>query len=1082
MKCPRCQAQTREGVRFCEECGARLTLTCRSCGAEILPDKKFCGACGVPLADRFTSPRTYTPPHLAEKILTSRSALEGEKKLVTVLFSDLAGSTALAERLGPEAMHALLNRFFDLALDEIHRYEGTVNQFLGDGFMALFGAPVAHEDHARRAVLTALGIQRRLPELGPDLAVRMGLNTGPVVVGKIGDNLRMDYTAVGDTTHLAARLQQLAEPGAILIGEATYRLVQGDVRAETLGALQVRGKTEPVTPYRVTALSPRRSPLDAVGARVLSPFVGRERELAALGDALAQVERGQGQIVGMVGEPGVGKSRLLYEFRRGLAGQRVTFLEGRCVSYGSAIPLLPVLDIIRNNCGITDLDSPEAVAAKVRYGLEEVEMDPEEGAPYLLHLLGIKDGADRLAVLTAEAIRERTFGTLRQMSLKGSRRRTLIFAVEDLHWIDRTSEDYFASLIESLAGAAILLLTTYRPGYRPPWMDKSYATQLALRPLSVQDSLVVVQSVVERTPLPESVARLVLDKAEGNPFFIEELTRVVLEHGALSVPDTIQGVLMARIDRLPDESKRVLQTASVVGREVPLRLLTLIWDGPARLERELAELKRSEFLYEQAGTAEPVYVFKHALTQEVAYESLLTPRRQALHAAAGRALEALYAGRLEEVYDRLAYHYSRTDDAPKAVEYLTRFAEQAAGRYAHTEALTALQSASIHTGQLPVPEQDRRVLDLALRQARSLHFLGRRREIVELLGQHQGRLERLQDPAVSAEYCFELGFAWSFLGDREQAGRNVMRAFAAAVECGDRAIMGKANILAGMERAWSGHPAEAVELGRQAVALLEGTREPGWLGWAHFLLSYSNLLQADFEAALEAVARVEAIGETIGDARLKALAASSTGLTYTLMGEWDKAIEANRRSIEQSPDPFETALFLGFLGLAHLEKGDLSQATPLLEQALQEAKKYRSTQIQAWFSTMLADAYRQSGRLAEAEALARNGLEVCREVNYMNGVAWAEHVLGRIAQARGALDDAGALLSSALRTYDSIRARAGVGYVYLSLAELAHARGQGEVVATHLRAAHALFRDLRAPGYLERTERLAAELGVSLRG
>ena len=417
MQCPRCQAQNRDGAQFCRECGTRFDLACPSCGAKIVPGSKFCDACGATLTvsgapsapTRFASPGSYTPQHLAEKILTSRSALEGERKQVTVLFCDIANSTALAERVGAEAMHTLLNRFFDLALSEVHRYEGTINQFLGDGFVALFGAPVAHEDHARRAVLAALGIRRALQEgaadLGRDdgLTVRMGLNTGPVVVGKIGDNLRMDYTAVGDTTNLAARLQQHAEPSHILISEGTHRLVRGYVRVEALPPIQVKGKAEPIMGFRVLGPGTRRSPLEGREERALSQFVGRGREMSTLWDILAAVEAGRGQVVGIVGEPGVGKSRLLHEFRRSLTDRQVTYLEGRCLSYGSAIPYLPLQDIIRSNCGIADSDTPTETGEKVRAALTEVGMNADESAPYLLQLLGVKEG-------TATSLRAETAG------------------------------------------------------------------------------------------------------------------------------------------------------------------------------------------------------------------------------------------------------------------------------------------------------------------------------------------------------------------------------------------------------------------------------------------------------------------------------------------------------------------------------------------------------------------------------------------------------------------------------------------------------------------------------------------------
>ena len=676
----------------------------------------------VSATDQTRDPLSYTPKHLAEKILTSRSALEGERKQVTVLFCDLANSTSIAERIGPEAMHTLLNRFFEFALNEVHRYEGTVNQFLGDGFMALFGAPLAHEDHARRGVLAALALQRTLKEAdigklyGVECLFRMGLNSGLVVVGSIGDNLRMDYSAVGDTTNLASRLQEHAVPGDILVSESTSRLVHGYVRLEALAPVEVKGKMEPVPIYKVIGTLPRRSPIASRGERTLSAFVGRERELATLEEIFAQVERGHGQVVGIVAEAGGGKSRLLYEFRQRLQDKRVTYLEGRCLSYGQTIPYHPLIEVLRQNCDIIETNSPEAIIEKVRFALQEVGMDAEESALYLLQLLGVKEGTEPLAVLTPEAIRTRTFETLKQMSLNGSQRRPLIFEIEDLHWIDKTSETYLASLVESVPGAAMLLLTTYRPGYRPPWIDKSYATQLSLRSLTLQDSATVVHSTSQHTALPAPLQQRIIEKAEGNPFFLEELTRAVIEHGEfqadIAVPDTIQGVLSARIDRLPEAHKRLLQTASVLGREFFPRLLAAMWDGTGALGPMLLDLKRLEFLYERAGGQQPVYVFKHALTQEVAYDSVLIPRRQRLHAAAGHAMERLYPDWLAEHYEALAHHFTHGAVWEKAFDYLTRSGDKARQAYANQEAIAFYTHAIEVSGRMTPPLDTEQLLSV----------------------------------------------------------------------------------------------------------------------------------------------------------------------------------------------------------------------------------------------------------------------------------------------------------------------------------------------------------------------------------
>lgn len=1125
LRCPDCNYENPEVAKFCEECGAKLVQICSNCCSEVNLRAKFCLECGqalilsqtsqtrptsqtaLVLEPRFTSPQSYTPKHLVEKILTCRAALEGERKQVTVLFCDVVNSTALAERLGPEATHFLFNYFFELALAEVHRYEGTINQFLGDGFMALFGAPLAHEDHARRAVLAAIGIQQSLKEgtwerkskevggrenmgetsltsllscLPAPIQVRMGLNTGLVVVGAIGNNLRMDYTAMGDTTNLAARMQQLAEPGTILLTENTAHLVQGEVELEALGLKVVKGKVEPISVYRVYGVKPKRSPLDGLKERPLSRFVGREQELKALQNLLAQVESSRrGRVAGIVGEPGMGKSRLLYEFRQSLSEKQVKYLEGGCLSYGSAIPYLPMLDILRNELGITDTDSSEEIISKVQTGLQEVGIDSEEWAPYLLQLVGVKEKTERLSVLSPEAIKYRTFEVLRQMILKGSRWQPTLLIVEDLHWIDKTSEEYFASLVENLAGFPVLLLCTYRPEYRPPWAQKPYATQLVLHRLTPQDSLRVIHTVFQEQAISEPLSQIILNKAEGNPFFLEELAQTVVQGGFqpnVTIPNTIQGVLMARIDRLPDDVKQVLQTASVLGREFSLRLLDAIWDGASTPVPCLVKLKHLGFLHEKTGTLEPIYVFKHALTQEVAYESLLTIRRQTLHAAVGRALETLYADRLEEVYDRLAYHYARTEEAHKAIDYLTRFADRAAKGYSHKEALRALQEALVHVERLPAKEQDRCLLNLIFRQMDSLRSLGCIQESLDLLLQQKDRLERLQDPFLAGLYYFWLGHTYGLLGDEEQAMQSLRHALEEAERCGDKATLGKIYYVMALEEPH----AQAVEHGRQAVALLEQTGERDWLGMAYWVVGVNSLQIGEFELALEAAIRAQAMGETTGDPRLQSYAAWAIGIIYATMGEWEPGIEACKRGLECSPDPLSTALASGYLGYAYLQKGDAAQAIPVLEQSVQQMRQFQWRQAQGWFMAYLSEAYLLKGQIEKAQELATQSLEIGREASYGWVVGCAEWDLGRIALARSNFSEAELHFKEALKNFSAMQMQFEVGRTYLALVELNHAQENKEVARQYLIEAYNLFKALRVPKYVEQVEQLAQRVGENI--
>src|SRR5215831_11606024 len=676
MTCSRCGADNPAGTKFCGQCGAPLAAACPSCGAANPPEHKFCGQCGASLDPAAPTPSRDVPKPAVSGTV---STLPGEMKQVTVLFCDIVNSTPLTERLGAEGMRDLVRAFIDASLAEIRRFGGTAPQFTGDGFMALFGAPLTHEDHVRRALLAALAIQRALHEGGAmagreldELEVRTGIHTGPVVFGPVSDNLSMDYTVIGDTANVAARLQQVAEPGTILISEATRSLAEGYARVEQVGPLILKGKTEPILAYRLLEVSHRRSGLREALSPRTSVFVDRESELAILNNFLRQVENGHGQAVGLVGEPGIGKSRLLAEFRHQVADGRASWVEGRCLSYGTAIPYLLALDLLRSSCGILETDTPDTVVDKVHVGLRDVGMDADEDGPVLLHLLEIADVAETPTLSNPEAVKNKAFETLRQLTVKRSIQHPLVLVLEDLHWVDKISEEFFGFLAESVRDARVLMLATYRPGYRPPWIDKSYAGQTPLPPLPQDDSIRMVRSVLRVEQLVDLVTQEIVAKADGNPLFLEQLALHAGEardlRTDLMVPNTIHDVVMARIDRLPEQTKRTLQMAAVIGREFPLRLLSAVWHGSGSLEDQLHELARLEFVYERAETGGSVYVFRHALTQETAYGSLLERHRRIYHSAVGQALEDLYSGRADDVAELLALHFGRSDETEKSVD------------------------------------------------------------------------------------------------------------------------------------------------------------------------------------------------------------------------------------------------------------------------------------------------------------------------------------------------------------------------------------------------------------------------------
>jgi class 3 adenylate cyclase len=602
MRCPRCEADNPEGMKFCIECAAPLARRCPQCDFANPPQAKFCGQCAASLTGQTTGshpssaaqpPVSYTPGHLAEKILTSKTALEGERKQVTVLFADIKGSTELIAGLDPEEARTLLDPALRLMMHAVHRYEGTVNQVLGDGIMALFGPPLAHEDHAVRACYAALAMQeamRRYTEEvrhthGVEMQLRVGLNSGAVVVRAIGDDLHMDYSAVGQTTHLAARMEQLAPPGSIRLTAETLRLSEGFIQVTALGLVPVKGLPEPVAVWALVGVTALRRRIQAAVARGLSPFVGRQPEQEALQQALTQAGAGHGQVVALIGEPGVGKSRLVYEFLHSYHTQGWLVLESSSVSYGKAIAYLPVCDLLKAYCHIEDRDDLRTVRAKITGQLLTLDDALQDTVPAVLALFEALPADSLFLSLDPLQRRRRTLEALKRVLLRESQVQPLLLVFEDLHWIDTETQALLDLLVDSLLTARVLLLVNYRPEYQHGWGSKSYYTQLRLDPLPPASAEAVLDALLGPDPSLAPLTQLLIARTEGNPFFLEESVRTLVETSVLvgdrgtyhlaqpldtwQVPATVQALLAARIDRLPLEDKRLLQTAAVIGTDVP---------------------------------------------------------------------------------------------------------------------------------------------------------------------------------------------------------------------------------------------------------------------------------------------------------------------------------------------------------------------------------------------------------------------------------------------------------------------------------------------------------------------------------
>jgi class 3 adenylate cyclase/tetratricopeptide (TPR) repeat protein len=654
------------------------------CETELRPAARFCDGCGAavpgakpPLRRDL---RDYTPRHLAERILTLRSALEGEHKPVSVRVADVRGSMGLSERVDLETWHGIMNRFFEIAGEVVHRFEGTVNQFTGDGFMALFGAPLAHEDHAQRACYAALALRDELAPwalelrraFGLDFGVRMGLHSGEVVVGRIGDDLRMDYTAQGHTVGLAARMEQMADAGCINVSERTAALVRGFCRLRELGRFRVKGVREPQRVFRLEGLGSLRTRFDASRSRGFSGFVGRERQLAVLEDAFRSVARGRGCVIGVVGDAGLGKSRLCFEFSERCRRRGTRVRVAQALAHGRAIPFLPLLELLRDFFGVGEEEDDAAARARIEKSALALDPGLAGGVPVLCEFLGVRGPAAPAPTRDPEARQRLLLDTVMRLVRSGSRGAPAVLLFEDLHWLDAGSETFLARLVEIAAETRTLVLVNFRPEYRARWMQAPAYTELRLAPLDAAEVEELLDGLLGREPATTPLKRAIRERTEGNPFFVEEVVRSLLDAGALEraegglrptrpltpleVPASVHAVVSARIDHLGEREKQALQTAAVIGRSFPETLLARVLGLPdPALRASLTALVDAGFLYRESERP-AVYAFAHSLTLEVAYASQLADARARVHAAVAEALEDLRPGRLDEIAALLAHH------------------------------------------------------------------------------------------------------------------------------------------------------------------------------------------------------------------------------------------------------------------------------------------------------------------------------------------------------------------------------------------------------------------------------------------
>ena len=1067
VTCPQCSHQAPTGTKFCSECGTRLTLICAGCGTPLTAAAKFCGECGRPASDGgvtirpdtgkapaapstlFASPETYTPRHLAERILTSRLSLQGERKQVTVLFADLKGSMEFLAERDPEEARRILDAVLERMMDAVHRYDGTVNQVMGDGIMALFGAPVAHEDHAVRASYAALRMQATMAEYaaamqrsaGLVIQIRVGLNSGDVVVRSIGSDLRMEYTAVGATTHLAARMEQTARPGSILATAQTLRLAEDFIEVKPLGPVSVKGLSEPIEAFEITGAGVVRTRLQRAAARGLSRFVGRQQELEQLRQALDLAGTGRGQIVAIVGEPGVGKSRLFYEFLNSHRIKGWLVLHGSSVSYGRATAYLPVIDMLRAYFKLDDGDDARAVRSKVTGTILTLDESLKDGVPAILGLLDALPAESAFLQQAPPQRRQATLEGLRRLIVRETQVQPVILVFEDLHWIDSETQALLDALVENVASARLLVAVNYRPEYRHGWGQKTFYRQLPIEPLAASTAEELLRPLLGDDPGVRPLLATLIARTEGNPLFIEESVRALVADGVLAgeagqyrlarplasiaVPATVQAILAARIDRLAPDDKQVLQAAAVVGKDVPFSLLADVTEHPDdELRAGMARLVTQEFVFETVLFPEVEYTFRHALIHEVAYTGMLAERRRALHARMVAALESRHADRLAEAAARLAHHALRGELWEKAARYSRQAADRTAAMCVDLEAIDGYRRALDALTRLPATKETvREAIDVRLALRAPLWRRGELEPLLEIfreaetLGTAHGETDRLD-----AVYSFFLQYYWA-KADYARALEYGARCIETGRARGDVGLEVTGHYYVGNSHDLQGRFATALEHYRAIVDRLAGKQEHERFGLSGLPYSGACALAAqtlmelsDVDGAVKLIEEGERVVLAANHLYSRVPVAIARGHFLLHTGPpaaVARAMEPVVAICRENNFAGQTMRALTLLGHAYALDGRATEAIPLLEEAIALQERTGAFSNRAWWVRTLGDAYRRAGRLAEAGATARTALEFATRHGERPQEAWTEALLGEIARDEHRPDDARAHLHRA---------------------------------------------------------------------
>jgi class 3 adenylate cyclase/tetratricopeptide (TPR) repeat protein len=1116
MKCPKCQHENILEAKFCEECAAPLARACANCGSEVSATAKFCSQCGhrlPPTADdsRFASPRSYTPQHLAERILTSRAALEGERKQVTVLFADIKGSMELlADRDAEAAQELLFDPVLDRMIEAVHRYEGTVHRVMGDGIMALFGAPLAVEDHAVRACYAGLRMQETVTRYadeiqrshGVQLAIRVGLNSGEIVVRAIGNDLHMDFTVVGQTAHLASRMEQMAKPGSVLTTADTLQLAEGYVAVEPLGPVPVKGMANPVQIYTLTGVGGAQTRLQAAAGRGLTRFVGRNIELEQLVRAQRLADHGRGQVVAIVGEAGVGKSRLVREFLHSQHAADWLVLETSSASYGRATPYLPVIELLRHYFKINVHDSTQSICEKISDRILTLDPALQDSLPPLLDLLDALDDEDPFRSLDPPLHRQHTYQAVTRLLLREIRVQPVVAVVEDLHWNDALTRGLLNELVVATQNACLLLIVTYRPEYQDEWKNRPNYHQLHVNPLASESLTELHLALLGSDPSLLALKSFLMERASGNPFFVEEITRALVDTGVLEgtrgsyrlarpfssteVPPTVRSVLAARIDALPAAEKRLLEEAAVIGHDAPLTLLHAICGlTEDKLRGLLDNLQAVEFLYATQLFPDLQYTFKHSLTRDVTYSGVLHERRRDIHARIVDAIEKLYGGRLGEQIDRLAHHAVRGALREKAVHYLRQAGGKAAARSALSDARTWFEQALDVLKALP-ESRDRleQAFKIRLELRPVLRQLGEGQQMLEHLREAETLAERLKDDRRLGEVCAFMTTVQSTLGELDEALATGTRALQIAGRLGDLRLRIVATCHLEQARCYRGEYEHVVGLAIDNLAALPTdwvheyfgmAAPPSVAARAWLIMSLAEL--GRFAEATRYEAEAIRLAESTQHAYTVGWANFGASMLHLVKGDWATALSRVKHWIAMLRTgnvAIQLPWAVAACAWALAQIGERSEARDRVregEQLLEHQMARGIVGHRSWAYGAVGRACLLLGQLDEARRFGDRAVESAwRQPGFM---AHALYLLGDIATHPDRFDSESGVAHyrEALALAQLHRMRPLVAHCRLGLGKLYHHIGETEHARDNLAAATTMYHAMDMGFWLEQGRR-----------